>query len=73
MLRGLAPVPLCVSALLCPVHFAAAGGDLSAPVVLDITRYANVPGRNRVEIRRAAAVDEAAAQIVTGYCVPWGD
>ncbi len=50
-----------------------AEGELSAPLSLDITRFVNAPGVNRVEIKRPAGASEAAAQVVTNYYVPWSD
>ncbi|HZB45334.1 MAG TPA: hypothetical protein VE360_08830, partial [Pyrinomonadaceae bacterium] len=50
-----------------------AEGELSAPLSLDITRFVNAPGVNRVEIKRPAGAGRAAAQVVTNYYVPWSD
>ena len=47
-----------------------ADSALSAPVVLDLSRFV-VAGANRVEVRRAGASARAAAQVVASYYVPW--
>ncbi len=49
-------------------------GQLSNPLVVDLSPYLTAPGANRVELRRSggpAASPQTHAQIVSTYYVPW--